>query len=122
MSNKQKNNIIQVQENSVAIVGWHDAGAGRISTWLEKVHNYHIACFINPTDTPLKNKNPKKIKRDVSQFSYPTENEFKNKPLLNTSKWVDSLKDYGINKVLVTTDDPLERYRKLAMQKKITLN
>ena len=120
MSNKQKNNIIQVQENSVAIVGWHDAGAGRISTWLEKTHGYHIACFINPSDTSL-DIDPNKIKRDVSQCSYPTENEFKNKPLLNTSQWRDSLKKSGINKALVTTDDPKKSYEEICYAKENNL-
>ena len=120
MRKTQDHRNVQVQDNSVAIIGWEEGHAGRIETWLEKVHNYHIACFINPSDTPL-DIDPNKIKRDVSQFSYPTENEFKNKPLLNTSKWVDSLKDYGINKVLVTTDDPLERYKEISYAKKNNL-
>ena len=67
---------IEVSQNSIAIVGWHDGGAGRIETLLEDTYNYHIACFVNPSDNPL-DINPKEIKRDVSQFSYPTKNEFK---------------------------------------------
>ena len=60
MDNKQLANKIKVKENSVAIVGWHDAGAGRISTWLEEKHGYYISCFINPTDDLLK-LSPEKI-------------------------------------------------------------
>ena len=120
MANYQDNYNVKVQNNSIAIVGWHDAGAGRISTWLEKTHSYHIACFINPSDTPL-NIDPKKINRDVTQFSYPTEKEFKKKPLLNRSNWARYLKDTGINKVLVTTDDPLERYKEICHAKENNL-
>ncbi|MBC8182560.1 UDP-3-O-(3-hydroxymyristoyl)glucosamine N-acyltransferase [candidate division KSB1 bacterium] len=120
MSNKQKAYHIEVQDNSVAIIGWEEGHAGRIETWLEKVHNYHIACFINPSDTPL-DIDPNKIKRDVSQFSYPTENEFKNKPLLNTSQWADSLKKIGINKALVTTDNPKKRYEEICYAKENNL-
>ena len=120
MGNRYKACNIKVQDNSVAIIGWEEGHAGRIETWLEKVHNYHIACFINPSDTPL-DIDTNKIKRDVSQFSYPTENEFKNKPLLNTSQWANYLKDIGINKVLVTTDDPLERYKEISYAKKNNL-
>ena len=120
MSNKQEIKEIKVQDNSVAIIGWEEGHAGRIETWLEKVHNYHIACFINPSDTPL-DIDPNKIKRDVSKFSYPTENEFKNKPLLNTSQWADSLKKIGINKALVTTDDPKKRYEEICYAKENNL-
>ena len=120
MNNKQASNNLIVKNNSIAIVGWHDGGAGRIESWLESVYDYHIACFINPSDTPL-DIDPNKIKRDASQFSYPTENEFKNKPLLNTSQWANYLKDIGINKVLVTTDDPLERYKEISYAKKNNL-
>ena len=120
MGNKQLANKIKVKDNSVAIIGWEEGQAGRIETWLEKVHNYHIACFINPSDTPL-DIDPKKINRDVSQFSYPTENEFKNKPLLNTSQWADSLKKIGINKALVTIDDPKKRYEEIFYAKENNL-
>ena len=120
MGNKQLANKIKVKDNSVAIVGWEEGHAGRIETWLEKVHNYHIACFINPSDTPL-DIDPNKIKRDVSQFSYPTENEFKNKPLLNTSQWADSLKKIGINKALITTDNSIKRYEEICYAKENNL-
>ena len=120
MGNKQLANKIKVKDNSVAIIGWEEGHAGRIETWLEKVHNYHIACFINPSDTPL-DIDLSKIKRDVSQFSYPTENEFKNKPILNTSQWADSLKKIGINKALVTTDDPKKRYEEICYAKENNL-
>ncbi|SVE46246.1 uncharacterized protein METZ01_LOCUS499100, partial [marine metagenome] len=120
MGNRYKAYNIKVQDNSVAIIGWEEGHAGRIETWLEKVHNYHIACFINPSDTPF-NIDLSKIKRDVSQFSYPTENEFKNKPILNTSQWADSLKKIGINKALVTIDDPKKRYEEICYAKENNL-
>ena len=118
---KESISNIKVFSNSIAIVGWHDGGAGRIESWIEKENDYYISCFINPTDTPLLDKNPKIIDRDVSQFSYPTKNKFKNKPLLNTSHWAAYIKDIGINKVLVTTDDPLERYDEISYAKKNNL-
>ena len=120
MVNKPEANKIKVQDNSVAIVGWEEGTAGQIHSWLEKMGKYHISCFINPTDTPL-DIDPSKIKRDVSQFSYPSENEFKNKPLLNTSQWADFLIKIGINKVLVTTLDPLERYDEISYAKENNL-
>ena len=120
MGNYQGNYNVKVRDNSVAIVGWEEGTAGQIHSWLEKMGKYHISCFINPTDTPL-DIDPNKIKRDVSQFSYPTENEFKNKPLLNTSQWADFLKKIGINKALITTDDSIKRYEEICYAKENNL-
>jgi sugar O-acyltransferase (sialic acid O-acetyltransferase NeuD family) len=103
---------MKVQENSVAIVGWEEGSAGQIHSWLEKMGIYHIACFVNPTDKALRIDN-RKIRREASQFSYPTKNSFKDKPLLNSSKWAPSLKEYGIKKVLITTDDLHHRFKQI---------
>ncbi|MBF0523081.1 MAG: UDP-3-O-(3-hydroxymyristoyl)glucosamine N-acyltransferase [Candidatus Omnitrophica bacterium] len=108
---------IQVKDNSLAIVDWHDGGAGQIHSWIEKAQGYEVACFINPTDEAL-NIDPAKIKRDAKQFSYPTANSFKDKPLINSSDWVKVIKDLGIKNVLVTTDDPFERFEQINMARK----
>jgi len=96
---------IKVQDNSVAIVGWHDGGAGQIDSWLEKAHDYHVACFVNPTDEPLQ-IDGNKIQRDSKVFSYPTENTFKDRPLINSADWAAIVKDLNIKNILVTTDEP----------------
>ena len=111
---------ILVKGNSVAIVGFNDGTAGRLETWLEKTHNYHIACFINPSDTSL-DIDPSQIQRDVSKFSYPTKYEFKKRPLVNKLKWAEYLIEVGIKKVLVTTDDPKQRYEEICYAKKNNL-
>ena len=111
------NQEIEVKENSIAIIGWHDGGAGRIETWLEETHGYHIACFINPSDKHI-DINPKEIQRDVSQFSYPTSDSFKGRPLINKYKWVEYLILNGITKALITTEDPKRRYNEIIYAKK----
>ena len=103
---------IEVLENSLAIIGWEEGTAGQIHSWLEETSEYHIACFINPSDQPL-NINVGGIHRDATQFSYPTKDGFKNKPLINASKWYDVVSDLKINKVLVTTGDPYQRYEEI---------
>ena len=103
---------IKVQENSVAIVGWHDGSAGQIHAWLEKSCAYHIACFINPSNEML-NIDPSKIRRDATQFSYPTNTSFKDKPLINSTDWTTILMDLNIKKVLITTDDPHQRFEQI---------
>ena len=108
MSFKNTNVEITVHDNSVGIVGWEEGQAGRIDSWLEKSGNYHIACFVNDNDKPL-NIDPKNIFRKASQFSYPTCNSFKKKPLINSSNWASTLNDYGIKKALITTADPKKR-------------
>lgn len=101
---------IKAQENSVALIGWHDGGAGQVQAWLEKKCGYHVTCFVNATDQPLK-IDVGKIQRDTTQFSYPTENSFKDKPLINSADWASILVDLNIKNVLVTTDDPDSRHR-----------
>ena len=104
MGNYQGKYKVQVQDNSVAIVGWEEGQAGRIHSWLEESGKYHIACFVNYNNEPL-NIDSAKIYREASQFSYPTNHSFKDKPLINSSNWASSLKDYGINKALITVDN-----------------
>jgi len=103
---------VKVQENSVAIVGWEEGTAGQIHSWLEKAGIYHIACFINPSNSGL-NIDPRKIQRDARLFSYPTQNRFKDKPLINASHWADIIKEYGIDTILVTTDDSHQRFEQI---------
>lgn len=108
---------IKAQKNSVAIVGWHDGAAGQIQAWLEKTSNYHVACFINPTNEPLK-IDTSKIQRDARQFSYPTENSFKDRPLINSADWAKVLIGLKIKNVLVTTDDPHQRFEQINLTRK----
>jgi len=109
-----------VNENSIAVVGWHDGAAGQICSWLEETSAFRVACFINPDDTPL-DIDPSKIKRDVSQFDYPTQTTFKNRLLINASRWVERVKDLGITKALVTTDDCLKRHEQIQQARKAGL-
>ena len=81
---------IKVQENSVAIIGCEEGTAGQIHSWLEKTEKYKVACFVNPSDQPIE-IDSNKIKRDASQFSYPSKTKFKEKLLINSSHWVDEL-------------------------------
>lgn len=108
---------IKVQKNSVAIVGWEDGAAGQIHEWLEEAHGYSIACFVNPADQPL-GIDPDRIQRDARQFSYPTKDRFKDKPLINSLHWPEILADLGITKVLVTTDDNYQRFEQINMARK----
>ncbi len=108
---------IHVQNNSVAIVGWHDGAAGQIHSWLEKGGDYRIACFINPADAPL-NIDSSKIQRDARQFSYPTDNSFKDKLLVNSADWVAVLVGIKIKNVLITTDDPRQRFEQINLARK----
>ena len=109
---------IKVQKNSVAIVGWHDGGAGQIQAWLDKGGTYQVVCFVNPADEPL-NIDFSKIQRDAKVFSYPTKNFFKDKPLINSANWPAVLKDLKIKNVLVTTDyEAQERLQLINMARK----
>ena len=103
---------IEVYSHSIAIIGWHDGGAGQIHSWFQKSGKYHIACFVNPTDESLNIDSPK-IDRDATQFSYPKPNSFKELPLINSSNWFSVLKSLNIKKVIITTSDLRERYKQI---------
>jgi len=108
---------IDIQDNSVAIVGWHDGAAGQIHAWLEKTSDYHIACFINPVDEPPV-IDTDSIQRDATQFSYPTKDSFKGRPLIHSSNWAEILSDLNINKVLITTNEPHQRFEQINTARK----
>ena len=36
---------LKVFQNSIAIIGYFEADAGRIETWIEKENNCHINCY-----------------------------------------------------------------------------
>lgn len=103
---------MKVKENSVALVGWEEGQAGRIHSWLEKPGYYHVACFINSSDEPI-NIDPRNIRREASQFSYPTNDAFKDKPLISSSNWASCIKERGINKALITIDNPHVRHEQI---------
>ena len=107
---------IEVFSNSIAIIGWHDGGAGQIYSWFQKSGQYHIACFVNPTDESLY-VDSSKIDRDATQFSYPKPNSFKDLPLINSSNWSSILKSLKIKKIIITTSELRERYKQIKTAK-----
>ena len=109
---KESISNIEVFSNSIAIIGWHDGGAGQIHSWFQKSGEYHVACFVNPIDEQL-NINIPKINRDVSQFSYPEGEKFKDLPLINRSDWYSELSKLGINKIIITITNLRERYNQI---------
>jgi len=112
---KEVLNNIKVNSQSVAIVGWEEGGAGQISSWLESSSDYNIACFVNPvSEIKYVNVAKENAKKDSRFFEYPLEKTFKNKPLITSENWIDVLKDIGINKVLVTVSDNIERMNLIA--------
>ena len=112
MGNYQGNYNVKVQDNSVAIVGWEEGTAGQIHSWLETTGEYHIACFINPSDQPIY-VDSSNIERDATKFDYPTNVSFKDKPLINSANWLQALKHLDIKYVLVTTPDPKQRFNQI---------
>ncbi len=97
----------------IAIVGWHDGAAGQIDAWLGETGPYRVTWFVNPQDEALA-IDPSKIHRDVSVFSYPTADRFREKPLLNARLWAPRLRALNLTRVLVTLDNNSERLEALA--------
>lgn len=100
---------------SLAIVGWHEGAAGVVHSWIENLGIYKVCCFINPSDEPVTIVDAPV--REATQFSYPTNNSFKELPLYNLKHWGSFLKDNGTSHVLITTTDPRERLNQIKQAK-----
>jgi len=109
---------IKVQENSIAIVGWDEGGAGQVHSWIEKSSQYHVACFVNISDHPLEiDIKAERAKKQTKLFSFPTKDSFKDKPLITSLNWINVLLDLGIKKVLVMTPDKHQRMANIRQAK-----
>ena len=101
--------IGDIRENSIAIVAWDEGTAGQIHSWIEDT-GYHVACFVNPDDTPpnvdIAYERPR---REAKQFDFPSNGTFKCLPLISALDWPDVLRDYGIAKAIVMTAN--QRFR-----------
>jgi len=108
----------KIQNNSIAIIGWHEGGAGQIHSWLEKYSDYKIACFVNIAENPLEiDIKIEKQKKDAKQFDFPLRDSFKGMPLITTLRWVAVLKNLGISKVLILTPDKRKRWQHINQAK-----
>lgn len=104
---------INVLDNSVAVIGFHDGLAGQVETWFEKCTGYHIACFIHEADSLYVNIEEENSKRVSQRMDFPINNTFKGRPLLITLNWIEELKKLGINKVLPLNPNNDERYNQI---------
>ena len=110
---------INVLDNSVAVIGFHDGLAGQVESWFEKCTDYHIACFIHEADSLYVNIEEENKKRVSQRMDFPINNTFKGRPLITSLNWVEELKKLGIEKVLPLNPNNDERYTQI---KKCTEN
>lgn len=111
--------VSDIKGNSVAIVGWDEGGAGQIHSWIGDI-GLHVACFVNPTDTPPDiDIESERKKRDAKSFDFPTRDSFKDVPLVSAADWPDVIRDLGIGKAIVIAATARQRYENiLAAEKK----
>ena len=76
-----------------------------------------MALFINPSEYSVE-IDPGQVQRDATQFDYPTKDTFKGITLINTSNWIQILKELRLTKILITTGDPKERWDQIQLAKK----
>jgi len=107
-------------KTDLAIVGWHDGGAGQIEAWLTNDPLIDVKCFVNPLDKAIV-VDVTKIDRDAKQFSYPKGTSFKGKPLLNGEDWPEQLLKNGVKEVLITTPNLLERHAQIVQARRVGL-
>jgi len=98
----------------VAILGYHDGGAGQVASWFEEVTGWRIACFVVEQDGPLVVDAPSENRRRVSQrTAYPADGQFLGRPLWTRLDWPTELLRQGIRKVLPLTPDNRTRWRQI---------
>ena len=100
--------ILYEEKVDLAIVGWHDGGAGQVQAWLMNDSNFNVNCFVNTTNENVE-VDGSKVDRDARQFSYPTSTSFKGLPLISGTDWAAKLLQNGVKNVLVTTPNLRER-------------
>jgi len=108
-----KREDIAVKPNSVAILDYHDGGAGQVASWFEEVTGLHIACFVAAS-----------FKADIDQersshfsqrLELPLNNTFQGRPFLVDVNWAQELKKIGINKALPLSPNARERFEQVRL-------
>ena len=94
-----------VDDQAVAVLGFHDGSAGQIETWFETHTGYRIACFVHEAlefavNTEVENRN-----RVSQRTEFPSGGLFKGRPFIVSPNWVEELGKRGIRKVLPLTPD-----------------
>jgi len=109
-----RNQFINVRENSVAVIGFHDGAAGQVETWFEETSGYHIACFVHEAADPLNvNIEAENKKRHSQRTDFPVNSTFKGRPLIVSLNWIAEIKKIGVNKVLPLNPNNRERLKQI---------
>jgi sugar O-acyltransferase (sialic acid O-acetyltransferase NeuD family) len=104
---------IKVKKDSIAIIGFHEGGAGQIYEWIK--NKYHVACFVNYNEDDI---DPNIKPKECKTFEYPKDHKYKGLPLISSKKYIQVLKRLGIKKILVTVANEFERYDCIVQAKK----
>jgi sugar O-acyltransferase (sialic acid O-acetyltransferase NeuD family) len=99
------------QNNSVAIIGYHDGSVGQITEWYERTTGKHISCFVIESEDFVElNVEEENKKRICKTTDFPQKGKFKDRPIIHTSDWVTKLLEMNIHYVLCL--DPNNKRRK----------
>lgn len=111
--------IQKPDKNSVAIVGFHDGSAGQIASWFEQATGSKIACFVIDQDDfeeiDIEEENRKRV---CKRTEFPQNGQFKGRPLLASSNWVETIQEMGIRKALCLEPDNQRRLAHIELIKK----
>lgn len=111
--------IRQPNQNSVAIVGFHDGSAGQIETWVGKITGFEIACFVIDIDdfkeVDIEEEHKKRV---CKRMDFPQNGLFKGHPIVASSNWIEIIWDRGIRKVLCLDPDNRRRFAHIESAKK----
>jgi sugar O-acyltransferase (sialic acid O-acetyltransferase NeuD family) len=106
---------MQIRENnSIAIIGFHDGSAGQITEWFERTTGYLIKCFVIETEIFAElNIMEENRNRVCKTTDFPQDGKFKGRPIIYSSDWVPKLLNMGIYKVLCLDPDNKRRQEQI---------
>jgi len=100
---------IKVEDDSIAIIGFHEGISGQIYEWIKEDHN--ISCFVNFSDVVLEiDEKLEKRNRESQTFEYPKCDSFKNLPMITAINYLEILDELNIKRVIVALSDNITRH------------
>jgi sugar O-acyltransferase (sialic acid O-acetyltransferase NeuD family) len=99
---------------AVAVIGFFDGSAGQVETWFEEVTGLTIACFIIDDDNFVEvDVEEENRKRECKTTEFPQDGQFKGRPVIATTNWVEIIASMGIDKVISLDPNNESRRRQI---------
>lgn len=94
----------------LAIIGWEEGIAGQLISWIHELDKFEVVCFVHPyPDHPIIDETVA-LNRPATQFSFPKNGFYLEKPLIYGFDWKKKLESLKIEDVVITNSNVQERH------------